>query len=264
MNYEILSFSKKFSDQRIAQAEAILGKKTVKKILTYALFLLGVKRSTIALFLDTPSGSVRSLVLAINNRGLLSFEDQRIKTSTFKPPLPEKIEPTIELDKSFLQVNFNVANIFLRIPNSNTFQKRVVLLSMSNSGLLKRNEVANALGLSLDRTKKLAKNLEQEDIKSIIDQRKGQTQDYRFTPEIKGQLIKQFVIEAVSQHPTGASAVLLSNISIFRIAELTGSTVINIGDPLEKISSLAYITCTVSPSVRDTVFGNDEPISFNI
>ena len=45
--------------------------------------------------------------------------------------------------------------------------------------------------------------MEHEDAKSTIDQRQGQKQDYRFTPEVKGQLIKQFVIEAVSQHPTG-------------------------------------------------------------
>ncbi|KPA11471.1 transposase, partial [Candidatus Magnetomorum sp. HK-1] len=45
--------------------------------------------------------------------------------------------------------------------------------------------------------------LEKEDVKSVIDQRKGQKHDYRFTPEVKGQLIEQFVIEVVSNRPTG-------------------------------------------------------------
>jgi repressor of nif and glnA expression len=75
---------------------------------------------------------------------------------------------------------------------------------MTNSGLLERNEVAKALELSADRTGKLARKLEQEDVKGILDQRQGQKQDYRFTPEIKAQLIQQFVIEAADQHPAGA------------------------------------------------------------
>ena len=203
MNYEDLIFSEKLANQRIAQAENILGKKTVQKLLTYALFLLGVNRKSIAMFLNTPQGSVRSLVLAINKRGLLSFEDQRSKKSMFKPPLPEIVEAKIEIDKSYLQVNFNIANLFLRIPSSNLYQKRVILLTMLNNGLLERNDVANALELSADRAGKLAKKLEKEDVKSVIDQRKGQTQDYRFTPEIKGQLIEQFFIEAISNRPTG-------------------------------------------------------------
>ena len=57
--------------------------------------------------------------------------------------------------------------------------------------------------VSADRAGKLSKILEKEDVKSVIDQRKGQIQDYRFTPEVKGQLIEQFVIEAVSNRPTG-------------------------------------------------------------
>ena len=203
MNYNLLTFSEALSDQRIGQAERLLGRKVVRKILTYALFLLGVKRSSIASFLEIPPGSIRSSVLAINNRGISGFDDQRCNTSKFKSTLPEKVVPTIELKESFLMVKFNIANISLKIPNSNPYQKKVVLLSMTNSGLLKRKEVANVLGLSTDRIGKLAKKLEQEDVKSIIDQRQGQKKDYRFTPEVKAQLIKQFVIEAVAQHPTG-------------------------------------------------------------
>lgn len=202
MNFETLKFSQKLSNQRIKQAEKLLGEKVVRKLLIYALFLLGVRRSMIASFLDTPPGSVRSLILAINNRGLAGLEDQRVKTSSFKSPQPEKIVPTLEMDKSFLKVNFNIGDLFIRIPNSNPIQKKVVLLSMINNGFLDRNEVSNALELSLDRTGKLARELEQKDVNGILDQRKGQRQDYRFTPEIKAQLIQLFIMETVGQHST--------------------------------------------------------------
>ena len=203
MNCEMLSFSQTLSDQRLSHAEALLGRKIVNKILAYALFLLGVNRSTISSALNIPQGSIRSLVLAMKNQGLAGFEDQRTKSSSFKPPLPEKIKPILKTEDSWLKVDFNIGNLLLRIPESNPVQKRVVLLSLLNSGLLERNEVADALRLSVDRAGNLARKLEQEDVKGILDQRQGQRQDYRFTPEIKAELIQQFVIEAVAQRPTG-------------------------------------------------------------
>ena len=203
MNCNTLSFSQKLSDQRINQAKTILGRKIVRKLLAYALFLLGVSRSEISSFLKIPSGSIRSLVHAINSRGLAGLEDQRTKASSFKPPFAKQITPTLKVQDSWLKVNFEPSNLVLRIPESNPDQKRIVLLSLLNSRLLDRNEIADALHLSIDRTGKLARKLEQEDVKGILDQRQGQRQDYRFTPETKAELIKQFVIEAAAQRPTG-------------------------------------------------------------
>ena len=153
MNCESLSFSPKLSKQRISQAETLLGKKIVQKILAYALFLLGVNRSSVSTFLNMAPGSIRSLVLAIKLRGLAGLEDQRSKASSFKPPPPppEQIMPTLEVDDSWLKVDFNVGNLLLRIPKSNPIQKRVVLLSLANNGLLERSTVAGVLGLSIDR-----------------------------------------------------------------------------------------------------------------
>ena len=203
MNCNTLSFSQKLSDQRINQAETLLGRKIIQKLLAYALFLLGVSRSEISSFLKIPAGSIRSLVHAINSRGLAGLEDQRTKASSFKPPLPKQITPTLKVQDLWLKVDFEPSNLVFRIPESNPDQKRIVLLSLLNSRLLDRNEVAGALHLSIDRTGKLARKLEQEDVKGILDQRQGQRQDYRFTPETKAELIQQFVIEAVAQRPTG-------------------------------------------------------------
>lgn len=204
MNCEILSFSKKLSQQRISQAETILGTKVVRKILAYALFLLGVDRTTISSFLNTPPGSIRSLILAMKNRGLAGFEDQRAKASSFKAPAPEQITPILQPENIYLKVDLGVGNLVLRIPEVNPVQKKVVLLSLLNSGLLPRGEVADALHLSADRTGKLAAKLQQQDVKGILDQRQGQRQEYLFIPQIKAELIQQFVIEAVGQRSTSA------------------------------------------------------------
>ena len=66
---------------------------------------------------------------------------------------------------------------FTSNPESNPVQRRVILLSMLNSGLLERSKVADALHLSVDRAGKLARKLEQKDVKGILDQRQGQRQD---------------------------------------------------------------------------------------
>ena len=252
MNCEKLLFSQELSDQRISQAETLLSKTLVRKILAYALFLLGVNRSAISNFLNMPPGTIRSLVLAITHRGLSGFEDQRSKTSSFKPPLPEQIAPTIGMGDSWVKVDFQVGNLVLQIPDTNPVQKRIVLLSLENSGLLERSDVADALHLSVDRTGKLARQLAQEDVKGILDQRQGQRQDYRFTPEIKAELIQQFVIEAVAQRPTGGEQLakkleercglalsarsILSHLSKFGLSNIRGSLAEHLSEAKKKSS----------------------------
>jgi len=205
MNCENLYFSQKLSEQRIAQANAILGTNTVRKILGYALFLLGVDRSAISSLLNMPVGTIRSLVRVMSQRGLSAFEDQRAKTSSFKPPAPAHSTPASLLTEAgSLKVDFGSGDHLLEISNSNPEQKRVVLLSLLNSDILSRSQVANAIGLSLDRVGKVAAKLRLKDAGALFDQRHGQRQEYRFTPEVKSELIQQFVIDIVDKgHTSG-------------------------------------------------------------
>lgn len=205
MNCEQFSFSEKLSLQRISKAKTYLGSKVVTKILAFALFLLGANKTTIATTLKMPLGSVKSLILAINKIGLAGIEDQRKKTPTFKPPDSiSKVTPTLLKEGAEVKIIFEPENLTLHIPDSNPVQKKVILLSLLNSGCFNKMEVANALNLSTDRTGKLAKKLQLEDVKGIIDNRQGQEQDYVFKPEIKGELIQQFVLEVVNNQPTSA------------------------------------------------------------
>jgi len=48
----------------------------------------------------------------------------------------------------------------------------------------------------------LAEKLQEEDILALIDKRQGQQKDYRFTPEIKAELIQQFILDIVSEGKT--------------------------------------------------------------
>jgi len=202
MNSENLTFSERLRRQRMAQAEALLGAKVVHRILAYALFLLGCTRSVIASFVGMPPGTVRSLVLAMHKRGLPALEDQRAKTSSFKAAAPPEIKPSIEAGEGCVRVQLGVGNLGIDIPDSNAVQKRVVLLTLLQNGLLGPSQVAEALELSTDRTGKLARALQRDDVEAILDHRRGQQKDWRFTPEIKAELIQQYVLDTVEQGRT--------------------------------------------------------------
>lgn len=203
MNSENLTFSQARSDKRIAQAQNLLGVKVIRKLIGYALFLMGATRSSISSYLNMAPGSVRSLILSVNRKGLPALEDQRSKTSSFRPPSPPlQVTLGIESREGYLCVKSKTGDLQIDIPKSNIIQKKVLLLTLLNNGLLKPSEVADAIGLSQDRTKKIAGALQCKDVTGILDQRQGQKKDYRFTPDIKAEIIQQFVIDVVTQGKT--------------------------------------------------------------
>jgi len=73
---------------------------------------------------------------------------------------------------------------------------------MLNSGLLSRKDVAAFLDLSSVHTGNLAQRLQDEDIPAVIDKRRGQQKEYRFTPEVKAELIQQYVLEVLLEGKT--------------------------------------------------------------
>ncbi len=208
INCEKLSYSEKLSSQRIAKAEVFMGNKVVTKIVAFALFLLGANKTTIASTINMPIGSLKSLILSINKRGLAGIEDQRRKTSTFKPiKYVSKITTTLMPENSGLSIKFEPGDLTLHIPDSNPAQKKIVLLSLLNSKFINKKEVGDALNLSVDRIGKLARKLQTEDVKGVLDNRQGQKQDYIFKPEIKGELIHQFILELLNNNPTSAQQI---------------------------------------------------------
>ena len=62
INCQQISFSKELQKQRITQAQTILGKKVVQKIICFVLYLLGVDRKSIVDIMDTPPGTIRSII----------------------------------------------------------------------------------------------------------------------------------------------------------------------------------------------------------
>jgi hypothetical protein len=201
MNCDKFDFSPTVSHKRILQARAIFGETIVNKILAWVLFLLGASKPTVCSALDFKPGTLRTLLYRVQNQGLGALEDRRYKTSTFKPQaaLIVPAEPVIvalhERDDCY-QVNFG-DSLHIQIPLSNPLLFKSLLLCLLQNQIINRRQAAQALQLSEDRVGKLAKKLVEEDVTGLIDQRRGQKQDYIFTPTIKGELIQQVVIDIV-------------------------------------------------------------------
>src|SRR6266700_3790305 len=104
-------------------------------------------------------------------------------------------------------VRFGVGGRRLEIPRQNVLQIRAILLSMLNSGLLSNHQVAEVIGLTPAHTATLAHRLEQEDIASLIDKRQGQKSEYRVTPEVKAELIQQFVVDVVAHRKVSSETI---------------------------------------------------------
>ena len=206
MDCDHLKFNPEYSQQRIAKAEKAIGKTLVQKILAIALFLLGVDRASIGTRLSIPPGTIRSLIRNFSHNGAVALLDRRTKTLLPKAEQDSKqAEPTVSFDNEALKIRLTGDLPVITIPQTNSVQVKVILLSFLNSRILKGSEVASAIGLSEDRTLKLARKLAQSDVESIIDQRRGQQVDFRFTPQLKSELIQQFVIDIVTEGRTSGN-----------------------------------------------------------
>jgi len=190
-------FSAELQQQRLTQAQRVLGEKVVRRLLCFTLYLLGAHRSSVAQLMDIPGGTVRSVVRAVLHGGLPGLEDRRGSASAFLPPKPRSMHISIQAQEQAVSVDFDTM-CRLEIPAQNSLQTRIVLLTMLNSRLLSTGEVSQALGLSAVHTLNLARRLDTDDIGALIDKREGQKQQYRFTAEMKAELIQQFVLDIAS------------------------------------------------------------------
>ena len=191
------SFSLELQQQRLTQAQKVLGEKVLRRLLCFTLYLLGVDRSSIANLMDIPPGTIRSVVRAILHDGITALEDRRRGSSTFLPPQPKTMKIKIQTEGQGVSVDFDTMSR-IKIPRENTLQTRVVLLTMLNSGLVSTRDVSEVLGLSGVHTLNLARKLHTDDIPALIDKREGQKQEYRFTADVKAELIQQFVLDIVA------------------------------------------------------------------
>lgn len=217
INCQAISFSQKLQQQRMVQAQTILGTKVVDYFICFALYLLGVDRKSISDLTNTPAGTIRSIIQAILHNGLPALEDRRSRSSTFLPPQEKGRKVNICTEEQSVIVDFGPAGQ-LKIPRQNTLQTRVILLTMLENNLLSSRDISEVLGFSTVHIGNLAQKLHTYDITALIDKRLGQKQEYRFTSDVKAELIQQFVLDIVT---SGKSSGKLLAKQLHKRCELT-------------------------------------------
>jgi len=186
-----LAFSPALSERRIARAAESFGFGVIRRILCFALYLLGLERSAIGRSLGIPSDTAKSIIKAILRDGLAALEDRR-RSTRFRPPAPLEAPP-IHLREAEEQivVDFGFPDRQLKLSRQDPLQVKTVLLSMLNSGLLSKGQVAQAIRLTLSHTAALGRRLREQGALSLVDQRQGQQQDFVVSPSVKAELIQR-------------------------------------------------------------------------
>jgi len=188
--------------RRIEAAKNALGEGVLVRLLAVALFLLGASRRAISEGLRLPKPTLTSLTERVLRDGLPALEDRRCKSSTFLQhgPPASKLEPKLLIEPERLIVRLD-DEVQIALSRQHRILCRAVLLTMLESGLLAADEVASALGLSTERVRQLRAKLIEGGVEALTDRRRGHQRDYMVTPEVKAELIQQYVLNL----QTGAS-----------------------------------------------------------
>lgn len=197
INCQKILFSQKLQEQRIPQAQSILGIKVVKHFICFALYLLGISRKSISDLLDTPPGTIRSLIRVILHNGLPALEDRRSHSSSFLPPQEKGMKIVIHMKEESVIIDFGASGQ-LKIPRQNTLQIKVILFTLLQNNLLSTRDVSEVLDFSTVHIQNLTRKLHTDDITVLIDKRQGQKEGYRFTPDVKAELIQQFILDIIT------------------------------------------------------------------
>jgi transposase len=205
-----LTFSPQLSESRIAQAKESLGPGLIHRFLCFALYLLGLDRSTIGRTLGMPAETAKSIIKAVRRDGLRALEDRRLKSSTLLPTQASTKPPPIMLrkDNDHLVVDFGIPDRAINLYRQDPLQVKTVLLSMLNSGLLSTGQVAEAIEFTPSYTAALARRLQEQGAMSLMDQRQGrQREDFVVTAEVKAELIQQFAVDVITSGRTSSAAI---------------------------------------------------------
>jgi len=210
INCHQLSFSFHYSKKRTAIANKIIGTTTVKKILAFALYLLGASRKAIAEILNLPYDTFKSFTQRMEQEGISALIDRRLKQKAI-PEInsPVRQKGQVNSTSDFLVINFGIENQSLKIPANNTIQIRTVVLTMLENDFIDIHTASQVLGCHSVHVQRLNRQLQNDDATTFIDKRQGQTKDYVFNPEIKAEMIQQYI----------ANLVINRNVSSQRLSE---------------------------------------------
>jgi hypothetical protein len=170
------------------------------RLLAFTIHLLGARRQVVASIVGMPEESVKTVVRFVMRDGFPALRDRR---QSERPPVSQtasrSVAVTARQEEGWYIIEFGAGFPSMRIPVTFQVQARTVLLSLVNAGLLSVKETAMVLGIHTAHCRELARKLTSRDVaQSLIDKRQGQKKETLFTPEVKSELVQQFVVNALT------------------------------------------------------------------
>jgi len=210
MNCRNLVFSQKQSQKRIERALRVLPSQVLKKVLFFALYLLGARLNAIASLVEMPEESVKTTISRVMRDGIPAFRDRRQSAKTYGlqllPP-PQEHQVSVLIEKDYCAITFGNMDHQLKIPQNHRVHLRSVLLSLLQANLLSVHAVSSALGITAAHCRELSAKLVNDGVTEVlIDKRKGQKQDFRVNLPVKAELIQHFAARAVTGHSISSQA----------------------------------------------------------
>ncbi|MHA1875717.1 MAG: hypothetical protein ACTSUC_04650 [Promethearchaeota archaeon] len=200
LNIRDFIFNQKRSKLRLDKAKKFFGEKVLVNILCLCLYLFGMKRNIIALILGISENTVRAKIRIFFMDGADSLHDRRERggVENIKQQAPaSNLRGNITVEKNAAVTIINLGETPLTIPNTNHLQIKVVLLTLVENKLITKSEGSRILNISSNHISHLCNNLTEKDITCLIDHRKGLQKEYKFTPEVKSELIEEFVVSSL-------------------------------------------------------------------
>jgi hypothetical protein len=207
INCHQLSFSISYSEKRTAIANKVIGTRTVKRIIAFALYLLGASRNAIAEILNLPYDTFRSFSQRMEQDGISALIDRRLKQKAIPEinhPKPPKGQ--VDFTPDFLIIYFGIENQSLKIPVNNTIQIRTVVLTMLKNNVINIHTASQALNCHPVHVQRLNRQLQNDDAAIFINKRLGQKKDYVFDLETKAEMVQQYIANLVNKKNTSSQA----------------------------------------------------------
>lgn len=209
MNCQDIVFSQKQSQKRIEKALRVLPSQPLKKILFFALYLLGARLNEIATLVEIPEESGKTTISRVMRDGILAFGDRRKPAKTYglqisSPPIPQA---SVLIEKDYCVITFGNMDHQLKIPQNHQVHIRSVLLSLLQANMLSVHTVSSVLGITVAHCRDLSTNLINKGVIDVlVDKRKGQQHDFRVDLSVKAELIQHFAARAVTGYSTSSQA----------------------------------------------------------
>ncbi|MCD6136205.1 hypothetical protein J7J63_05775 [Candidatus Bipolaricaulota bacterium] len=208
MDCQNIVFSPQQSQKRINKVLRVLPPQVLKKVLFFALYLLGARLNAIASIVDMPKDSVKTTINRVMKDGLSALRDRRQSAKTYELQLPTSPQPpqvSALIEEGLCIITFGDTDHQLKIPQNHRIHLRSVLLSLQHANMLSVQTVSSILEISAAHSRELSNKLLNNDVAEVlIDQRKGQKQDILVDSSVKAELIQQFAARAVTGYSTSS------------------------------------------------------------